>query len=178
MKMTFDAMNPSFAPCAAPQRGVSSQPHRGFTLLELMIVVVVIGILAALAYPSYTEYVARGHRTQVKAQLSAAQQWMERRYSERYFYGDAAASTTNSAFANQPFAASPPSAEGAARYALGVVVTAGGQGYTITAVRAGTMSTDACGDPTVTNTGVKGLAEDSRGDRFASDAAAIEACWR
>lgn len=37
---------------------------RGFTLIELMIAVAVIGILASVSYPSYVEYVKRGHRSQ------------------------------------------------------------------------------------------------------------------
>ena len=52
--------------------------HKGFTLIELMIVVAVVGILTAVAYPSYAEYVRRGHRADAKAGLLQAQQWMER----------------------------------------------------------------------------------------------------
>ncbi len=43
-----------------------------------MIVVAVIGILGAIAYPSYTEYVMRGHRTDARMGLLQAQQWLER----------------------------------------------------------------------------------------------------
>lgn len=43
--------------------------ERGFTLIEVMIVVVVIGILAAIAYPSYTRYVQDTHRAEAQVQI-------------------------------------------------------------------------------------------------------------
>lgn len=161
----------------APKPVRTRAPWRGgFTLLELMIVVAVVGILAAVAYPSYVEYVARGHRSDLKTQIAAAQQWLERHYSANYVYGTStSADTGNTGFDAQPFAHSP--AQGDARYDLSIVVGGSGQTYTLTATRsgAGSMRNDPCGDLSVTNTGVKSVAH--QGARYADAAAALVACW-
>ncbi len=60
----------------------------GFTLMELMITVAIIGILAAIAYPNYTEYVARGRRAEGKAALFNAMQALERRFGQANSYVD------------------------------------------------------------------------------------------
>jgi len=157
------------------------QPQAGFTLIEVMIAVAIDGILAAVAYPSYIEYVARGHRTQLKVQMQAAQQWMERRYSERYVYDEAPIPTdAKNGFADQSFATSPPAGEGASRYELEFDISADKSSYTLVAKRSGTMASDRCGDPTVDNHGVKSVVEDSLDDgKYKGNVAkAVEECWR
>ncbi|MDB6142329.1 MAG: pilus assembly protein [Pseudomonas sp.] len=60
----------------------------GFTLIELMIVVAITGILAAVAYPSYAEYVKRAHRADITGLLTDTAQQLERFYSRNGQYSD------------------------------------------------------------------------------------------
>ena len=69
-----------------PIRDISVIRIRGFTLIELMIVVVVIGILAAIAYPSYTRYVDRAAIADGRSALLAAAQQMERCFTRNDTY--------------------------------------------------------------------------------------------
>jgi type IV pilus assembly protein PilE len=63
-----------------------AQRRLGFTLVEVMIALVVIGLLSALAYPSYQQQVAKGRRTDAKQSLLELSQKMERFYTERGTY--------------------------------------------------------------------------------------------
>ena len=60
---------------------------RGVTLLELMIVVVIIGIMAAIAYPNYREFAARAKRNEAKALLLEVATAQERFYLQNSRYG-------------------------------------------------------------------------------------------
>ncbi len=60
---------------------------KGFTLIEVMIVVAIIGILASVAYPSYTDYVRRGQVTEAFTQLSTLRARMEQYYLDNRNYG-------------------------------------------------------------------------------------------
>ncbi|WJN60325.1 type IV pilin protein [Pseudomonas sp. SO81] len=60
--------------------------RNGFTLIELMIVVAIVGILAAIAYPSYNEYVKKTRRAEAVAIMLENAQLMERFYSQNGTY--------------------------------------------------------------------------------------------
>ncbi len=73
---------------------------RGVTLTELMIVVVIIGILTAIAYPNYRQYAARAKRTEAKAALLQVATNQERFYLQNNSYTE---DMTLLGFATDPF---------------------------------------------------------------------------
>ena len=133
----------------------------GFTLIELMIVVAIVGILGAVAYPSYVANVERGQRSEARTALLEAQQFMERFYVANSRYSTNVDGTGSPALPtrlqNVPISGS--------RYALSVsAVTL--NSYTLTAAHTGA---DSCGDLTLTNTGVKGRS---------GTTPSVQDCWK
>jgi len=74
-----------FNPARARRSG-----SRGFTLIEIMVVVAVVAILAAVAYPSYMESVRRGWRAEARTALMQEMQQQERVYTQRGRYTESA----------------------------------------------------------------------------------------
>ena len=134
-------------------RGVSSRAGiveaRGFTLLEVLMVIGILAILTAIAVPSYQDSIRRGHRSEARATVLQAAQFMERVRTERNTYAPGGvAPTLPGSLAQLPVS-------GAARYTVTVsAVTA--TTYTISAQPAGVMAGDVCGNLSVDETGQRG----------------------
>jgi len=74
-----------------PSRRRSIGQAHGFTLIEVMIVVAIIGILSAIAYPAYTDYVRRSRIAEATGELSALRVRLEQFYQDNRNYGSTAA---------------------------------------------------------------------------------------
>jgi type IV pilus assembly protein PilE len=93
-----------------------STRSKGFTLTEIMIVVAIIGIIAAIAYPSYQDSVRKSRRADARAVLLEAAQFMERRYTENLQAGYGAANQAaldNAGLGFSPKQAPPPNCDNA-----------------------------------------------------------------
>jgi type IV pilus assembly protein PilE len=124
----------------------------GFTLLELMIVVVIVGVLAALALFNYNKYGYRARRADGKEMVMRVASAQERYYTNFNKYAD---DLTALGFDNKTCGTL-----GASEKCYYVVTTAKGadgtsQTYTLTGTPQAGQAGDACGNLTITNTGTK-----------------------
>ena len=125
--------------------------QQGITLMELMVVMVVVGILTAIAVPSYSNHVKKTRRKMAAACLQENAQYMERWYTSKMTDEDAAAQMCPPEI--QPF------------YTVAVVVTPPRE-FVATAVPKGAQLDDKCGT----------LSLDEKGIRAASGGT-VSACW-
>ena len=132
---------------------LKGQKHTGFTLIELMIVVAVIGILAAIAYPSYQDSVRKSRRADAKGALVELAQFMERNYTAENRYDKKRDSGGNLVDIALPFTEAPK--EGGTKYYDISPQPVAAQSFTLSAAPKNAQSGDPCGTLTLTNTGVK-----------------------
>lgn len=130
--------------CDGKPRGMAMGRMRGFTLLELMIVVVIIAVLAAIAIPTYGRYAFRAHRADGQELLLRIATAQERQYATTNAYG----SLTEVGF-------SDPAISEKGFYSVTVVASSSSQAFVATATPVGGQANDVCGPLTIDNAGNK-----------------------
>ena len=128
----------------------SKKYSKGFTLIELMIAVAVIGILSAIAIPAYSSYVVRGKLTEVGAMLLDARTRQEQFYADNRNYGTAGGACGSTLSSGQHFSI-------ACACAAAVAPSTTCQFYALTAASLAGIGLGAAGDYTYTlnNSGAK-----------------------
>lgn len=114
---------------------------RGFTLIEVMITVAIVGILASVALPAYSDYVIRGKVPQATSRLSGLQVQMEQYFQDNRTYLGAPGCTADTA-SNRDFNFSC-SAQTAGAYTLQAVGKASMAGFTYTVNQQNVRATGA-----------------------------------
>lgn len=118
---------------------------RGFTLIELMVVIAIIAIIAAIAIPSYTEQVRKGRRADAARAVGQLQLDLERWRAENPCYGQPSVGTCPAYTASGTYPTTPTS-----DYYTIAVSSQSATNYSVTATPAGVQASDRCGVLTAT----------------------------
>jgi len=139
-----------------PCRGRRS---KGFSLIELLVVVAVIALLTGLALPGYQAYLQRARRTDAREALLRGAQWLERVASIHGQYPETAAYPAALALS------------GAGHYRIQYLPSADLAAYTLTAQRQGVQASDPCGDLVLDQAGQRSVLNPAAGSPPAE-------CWQ
>lgn len=123
---------------------------KGFTLIELMIAVVIVGIIASVAIPAYQSQVTKSRRADAQAALTSLANAMERYYTTNNTYVGASLGSD----AGDIFPSQAP-LDGANKYYNLAITSADATTYTITATPIGGSAQDGDGPMRVLSTGVR-----------------------
>lgn len=145
----------------------------GFSLIELMLAVAIVGILAAIAIPNYQDYITRSKRAEGMALLQEMSALQERFYAQNGRYV-----TSNNDIGRLASSTSQVTGSGSSQrirsengyYHVAVASQAGDGGYTLTAEQQ--IGDGSCGNLTLNAIGVKGRSATG------SDAKTVEQCWK
>jgi len=132
----------------------------GFSLIELVVAIGIIGILAAIAIPSYSAYIKRANRSDATRTMTVDAQALERCYSQTFTYAGCAGGAVGTAASSQGY------------YNVTIAVTAAPAGYTITSVPARPPQTadTSCAQFTLNNAGTQGAVDSSSNNN-------TKICW-
>lgn len=140
--------------------------QKGFTLMEVMVTVAIIGILSAIAIPSYSQYINQANRSDAKAVLLENVQILERNYTESNRYD---LDSSGNSVASLLVTKSPKPGSGTALYNIASpTLTATTYNLTAIPITGSRMEGDGCGT----------LSINQLGQKAATGSLGSNTCWR